>query len=96
MKWISDIRNFHRFRSVQWGAIGIVCGGALEGYSKLAQWAPNLQQYVPGWALHIVTVVFFVSPFMSLLSRAIDQPKLATPRPTVPPSNDFHPKEDSP
>lgn len=78
-RWISDIHNFHRFRSVQWGALGVVCGGALEGYSKLGQWAPNLQAYVPGWALHIVTVLFFVSPFMSLLSRAIDQPNLPPP-----------------
>jgi len=78
--WVSDIRNFHRFRSVQWGALGIVCGTALEGYSKLGQWAPNLQAYVPGWALHVVTVTFFISPFMSLLSRAIDQPNLPAAR----------------
>jgi len=89
-RWIPDIHNFHRFRSVQWGAVGIVCGSALEGYSKLGQWAPNLQAYVPGWALHIVTVLFFISPFMSLLSRAIDQPNLPAAPPKPPVSNDFH------
>lgn len=76
MKLIADWRNWHRFRSVQWGALGIVCGAALKGYSQLGDWAPNLQHYVPGWALHAVTVLFFASPFMSLLSRAIDQPNL--------------------
>lgn len=90
MHWIPDIHNFHRFRSVQWGALGVVCGGALEGYSKLSQWAPNLQAYVPGWSLHVVTVLFFISPFMSLLSRAVAQPNLppASPRPVN--GNDFH------
>jgi hypothetical protein len=90
MKLIADFHNFHRFRSVQWGALGVVCGATLEGYSKLGQWAPNLQAYVPGWALHIVTVLFFISPFASLLMRAIDQPNLSATPPHVPASNDFH------
>lgn len=74
--WVDDIHNFHRWRSVQFGALGILAGAILKGYSQLGDWAPQLQHYIPGWSLHILTVVFFVSPFLSLLSRAIDQPKL--------------------
>lgn len=90
LQWVSDVHNWHRWRSMQFGALGILAGAMLKAYSQLGDWAPGLQHYIPGWSLHLVSVVFYVSPLLSLLSRAIDQPNLPPPAPRAPADNDFH------
>jgi hypothetical protein len=95
-QWVDDAHNWHRWRSVQFGALGVLAGAMLKGYSQLGEWAPNLQHYIPGWSLHVLTLVFYISPLLALVSRAIDQPNLPPAKPKPPPANDFHQHEDPP
>lgn len=89
MKLIDDVHNWHRFRSVQLGLLAGACGAGLAAYGTAAAVAPAVVSGVPHWLLTVLTLGSMLLPLAGVVARAIAQPNLP-PRPTVPPSNDFH------
>lgn len=96
MRLIADIHHFHRFHSVQLGLLAGACGTGLAAYGTALAIAPQVVSGVPHWLLTAMTLGSMLLPFASVAFRAIDQPELSLPKPTVPPSNDFHQHEDAP
>lgn len=88
-RWIPDIHNWHRFRSVQFGMCGGACGAALTAYGVARAIDPAVVAGVPQWLLTALTVGSMAFAFASVIARAVAQPSLP-PKPAVPPSNDFH------
>lgn len=93
MRWIDDIHNWHRFRSVQLACIGGACGTALTAYGAALAISPAVVSGVPHWLLTVLTLGSMACPFAAAVARAIDQPKLHAP--PSPASNDFHQGHDA-
>lgn len=95
MRWIDDLHNFHRFRSVQLGLLATACGSAVTAYGAALAISPTLVSGIPHWLVTVLVAGTMLLPAASVFARAIDQPNLPPAPPRGPPSNDFH-QGDSP
>lgn len=89
MKLISDVHNWRRFRSVQFGLLATACGAGVAAYGAALAIAPSVVSGVPHWLVTLLTLGSMVLPLASVVARAIAQPNLP-PAPRCPSSNDFH------
>lgn len=76
MKWVSDIHNLHRFRSVQVSAVGGAAGLALAAYGTALAISPQVVSGVPQWVLTLLVGITMATPFAAIWARAVDQPNL--------------------
>jgi hypothetical protein len=76
MKLVADARNWHRFRSIQFGAVGVACGAALTAYGAALAISPTLVSGIPHWTLTVLTAGTMLAPIASMIARVIDQPNL--------------------
>lgn len=90
VRWVSDIHNWHRFRSVQFGLLATACGAGVAAYGTALAIAPSVVSGVPHWLVTLLTIGSMVLPLASVLARAIAQPNLPPAAPQPPGSNDFH------
>ncbi|HET9189793.1 MAG TPA: hypothetical protein VFN69_04395 [Rudaea sp.] len=90
MHLIADFRNFHRFRSVQFGLLATACGAGVAAYGAALAISPSVVSGVPHWLVTLLTVGSMVLPFASVIARAVAQPNLPPPPPKPPGANDFH------
>lgn len=92
MRWhlVSDAHNWHRWRSMQFGGIGVAFGAALTAYGTALSISPAVVSSIPHWVLTVLTAGTMLAPIASMVARVIDQPNLPAANPKPPASNDFH------
>jgi hypothetical protein len=90
MKLVPDIRNWHRWWSVRFGALSGACTAAATAYAAMRTIAPRLVEGVPQVILTSLTVGAMGFGAAGFMARFIDQPNLPVAPPSPPASNDFH------
>lgn len=90
MPWISDLHNWHRFRSVQFGLLAAACGTGVTAYGVAYAIAPSVVSGVPHWLVTLLTLGSMLLPLASVFARAIVQPNLPPTPPRPMSGNDFH------
>lgn len=90
MRWVHDVHNWHRWRSVQFGLLATACGAGVAAYGVAYSIAPSVVSGVPHWLVTALTIGSMILPLASVVARAIAQPDLPTPPPRPMNGNDFH------
>lgn len=73
---IDDIRNWHRFRSVQFAGLASAFAAALVAYGAAYAINPILVSGIPHWFLTVCSIGSMVSSWLSAAWRGIKQPNL--------------------
>lgn len=76
MNWIDDIHNWHRFRSVQLGALAGVFGAMLTAYGVAYAITPKLVDGIPQWFLTFCSLGSMLSAGAGIWWRALKQTNL--------------------